>query len=46
MYEIHILIEKKKINIPDLDEGLKDSDMDDGKYDDDFPTEDKPVYIF
>lgn len=34
---------KKKINVPDLDDDLKDSDMDDGKYDDDFPTEDKPV---
>lgn len=30
-------------NIPDLDDDLKESDMDVGKYDDDFPTEDKPV---
>jgi hypothetical protein len=29
-------------SIPDLDDDLKESDMDDGKYDD-FPTEDKPV---
>lgn len=29
--------------IPDLDDGLNESDMDDGRYDDDFPTEDKSV---
>lgn len=30
-------------DIPDLDDDLKESDIDDGKYDDDFPTEHKPV---
>lgn len=36
---------KQKQNVPDLDDDRNDSDMDDGKYDVDFPTDDKPAYI-
>lgn len=36
---------KQKQNVPDLDDDRNDSDMDDGKYDVDFPTDDKPAQI-
>lgn len=43
--ELCLNTRKQKQNVPDLDDDRNDSDMDDGKYDVDFPTDDKPAQI-